>query len=63
MEPGRDLLTYHNEDEIPDLIDKTLKDPQFHKKIAESGKKRVLNEHTYSHRLENLIKVMKRNYA
>lgn len=63
MEPGREVLAYRSGDEIPELTDRAVRDRKFREKIAEAGYRRVLNEHTYRHRLKKLISVMKRNYG
>ena len=62
MEPGREIIAYRNADEIPELVNRALKDNIFRKNIIAAGYKRVLNEHTYRHRVNRLINVMKRNY-
>jgi spore maturation protein CgeB len=63
MEPGRDLLAYGNAEEIPDLVGRCLHDGRFHGKIAESGYRRVLDEHTYVKRAEKLVAAMRRDYT
>ena len=62
MEPGKEVLAYHNGNEIPELVNHALKDEAFRKKIAEDGYRRVIKEHTYVHRLNRLIDVMKKHY-
>jgi spore maturation protein CgeB len=63
MEPGKEVLAYRNGDDISELVNQALRDEDFRRKIAEAGYRRVLGEHTYCHRLEQMIKVMKRNHG
>lgn len=63
MEPGREALAYRDGDEIPELVERAIKDQEFRQKIAEAGYRRVLSQHTYCHRLKKLINVMKSNYG
>ena len=62
MEPGQEIIAYRDGTEIPELIDRATRDREFHKRIAENGYHRVLSEHTYCHRLKQMIDTMKRNY-
>jgi spore maturation protein CgeB len=63
MEPGRDVLAYRKGEEIPSLVEKALGDDEFRRKVAESGHRRVLREHTYCHRVRHLIEVMRRHHG
>ncbi|MCF8067728.1 MAG: glycosyltransferase [Desulfobacterales bacterium] len=58
MEPGKELLAYKHADEIHELVEQTLNDNLFYSSICRHGHNRVLNEHTYCHRLKQLIQVM-----
>ena len=63
MEPGKEVLAYRNGDDISELVNQALRDEDLRRKIAEAGYRRVLGEHTYCHRLEQMINVMKRNHG
>lgn len=63
MEPGREVLAYRRAEEIPDLVDRALKDERLRHKIAAQGYHRVRAEHTYRHRIERLIAVMREHYG
>ncbi len=63
MEPGVEILAYRTGDEVPEGISRVLRDEAFRKKISEAGYRRVLGEHTYVHRLREMIRVMRRNSA
>ena len=62
MEPGREIIAYRDGDEIPELVNRAIEDREFRKRIVENGYRRVLNEHTYCHRLKKMIDTMKKNY-
>ena len=47
---------------MPELIRYYLARPDARKRIAEAARKRVLKEHTYAHRLQNLIARMREVY-
>ena len=45
------------------MVSHALSDKAFRKKVSEAGYHRVMSEHTYVHRLQELLQVMKRNYS
>lgn len=51
FEPGREILVYHDADELNALVARLRREPKFAMKIAEAGRQRVLAEHTYAHRV------------
>lgn len=63
FEPGREVVFYHEPDEVPDLLKHYLANPGQRARIAEAARKRVLAEHTYAHRLQTLIARMREVYA
>ncbi len=62
MKVGEEVVCYRDKEEIPDLIKFYLKHDTLREKIARQGRKRVLKEHTYVHRLEELCLYMKRHF-
>ena len=60
---GDDIITFKDKEEIPDLVEFYLKHPDTRKSIALKGRARVLNNHTYTHRLKNMIEFMKERYS
>ncbi len=62
FEPGREVVVFQDVSEIPDLIRHYLKHPAERKAIGERGRQRVLQEHTYRHRLEQIIARMRSRY-
>jgi spore maturation protein CgeB len=63
MEPGREILTYSSREEIPEKVGRVLKDRNLYDRICEAGYRRVVNAHTYRHRVARLVDVMKTNYG
>jgi spore maturation protein CgeB len=63
MQPGVEVLAYQTGDEIPEMVDRALKDGAFYRSVSEAGYRRILAEHTYVHRLREMIRVMRRNSA
>ena len=63
MIPGKEVLAYDFPHEIPDLTQRALKDADWRKSVARAGRRRVLGEHTYVHRLQTLVFQMKKTYG
>jgi len=55
LEPDREIVTFGTEDEMVEKINHYLKDEQLRGKIAEAGRKRVLNQHTYEIRMRQMV--------
>jgi spore maturation protein CgeB len=51
-----ELVVFRDTDELKRLIRYYLERPDERKRIAENGRKTVLAEHTYKHRIEEMIK-------
>ena len=60
---GKEVVCYTEPDEVPELISFYLRHDQERLKIIERAHKRVLNEHTYEHRLTKMLLCMRKNYA
>ena len=52
-----EICTYKDILELKDILEKIKKEPNSFDKIRENGYKRVLNEHTYEHRMKSVIKI------
>ncbi len=63
FEPGREVIYYNHPDEIPGLVEIYLNKPKERKRIAEAGRKRVLAEHTYDHRMTTLVDAMRKTFG
>ena len=56
FEPGREILVYQDREELNALAARLRREPAFGTQIAEAGRRRVLAEHTYSHRVQTILK-------
>jgi spore maturation protein CgeB len=54
FEPGKEVLVYRNADELNGLYNRLLGDPAQAARIGEAGRRRVMAEHTFAHRLATL---------
>jgi len=55
LAPGREVAVFDNEGQLLEMIDHYLRHPEERQRIAQAGRRRVLNEHTYYHRMEALL--------
>jgi len=55
FEPGREILVYRDADELNALIARLRREPAFAGEIAAAGRRRVLAEHTYTHRVTLIL--------
>lgn len=55
LEPGKDLLCYRTMDELLELTEGLIHDPDGHEALAQSGYQTVLNRHLYRHRAEWIL--------
>jgi spore maturation protein CgeB len=60
---GKEVVTYKNRDEIPELVRFYLHNPKERENISRRGRERILKEHTYKHRLGTIIQNMKNRYG
>src|SRR4030042_758939 len=60
LDPGKESVCYHHPEEIPDLVRFYLHHPEARRQIIEGGRARVLREHTYRHRLQEMLAVLRR---
>ena len=60
---GKEVITYRNMEEIPELLKYYLNNALERKRIAEHGRERIVREHTYVHRIKILIDSMKKRYS
>ncbi len=63
FEPGKEIVVYHNPDEIPGLVAKYLKDAAARKKITQAAQKRIQAQHTYDHRIQALLENMRLQFG
>lgn len=60
LEPGKESACYHHPEEIPDLVRFYLDHPEARRQIIERARARVLQEHTYRHRIQEMLVVLRR---
>jgi spore maturation protein CgeB len=60
FEPGREVLTYVSADDLVKQVTVLLKDEDRRQELATAGQKRTLSEHTYAHRMEELISIVEK---
>lgn len=63
FELGKEVIAFEQVEEIPDLVRFYLVNPATRETIAAQGRKRVLQEHTYRHRLNRVIEQMRSRYG
>jgi len=63
FELGKEVIAFEEVEEIPDLVRFYLHNPGKREAIAAQGRKRVLQEHTYKHRLNRIIERMRSRYG
>jgi hypothetical protein len=60
FEPGKEIIAYHTPEECVELTQYYLDHPDERRTIAQAGQQRVLREHTYRHRMQQLIDTVER---
>ncbi|WP_029895389.1 CgeB family protein [Desulfohalovibrio reitneri] len=63
FEPGREVVFYTSPEEASELAARYLDDPAARARVAEAARQRVLAEHTYDHRLAELLEAMRSIYG
>ncbi|MCA9090879.1 MAG: glycosyltransferase [Planctomycetaceae bacterium] len=61
--PGEHLVTYRSDQELLDRVAFFLQHPQDRDRIARNGWDHVLRNHTYLHRMQELLRVTARHFA
>lgn len=60
FEPGKEVVTYASEDELVQKIHRYLRDEDDRIEIARAGQARTLRDHTYRHRMRELVEILRR---
>jgi len=60
FEPGKEVIAYHTPEECAELIQYYLEHDEERKAIARAGQQRTLREHTYYHRMQELVDIVRR---
>ncbi len=58
FEPGREVVTYHSLIECAELIQYYLAHEEERQAVARAGQQRTLREHTYYHRMQELVEIV-----
>jgi len=58
-----EVVSYDSFDECRDLLRFYRTRPEFRKAVAAHARRRILAEHTYVHRLEQMVRIMKNSFA
>jgi spore maturation protein CgeB len=58
FEPGKEIETFRNLDELRDKVRYYLDHPDERRAIAEAGRRRAHSEHTYTNRLKQMLDVV-----
>jgi len=58
-----EVAVYRHHREIPELVERHLKDEKGREAIARAARRRILAEHTYERRLERLLAVMRNTFG
>ena len=60
FEPGKEVVAYRTPEECAELIAHYLEHPVEREAIASAGQQRTLREHTYYHRMQELVEIIGR---
>jgi len=63
FEPERELVFYRSLEDLHARIDEFLSHPEQREPIIQAGKQRVLVDHTYDRRLDDLLDILSRSFA
>ncbi len=63
FEPKKEMIVYHDPEEIKDLISYYLSKTSERDAIVKASRRRVLEEHTWEHRLQTLLNRMREVYG
>jgi spore maturation protein CgeB len=55
LEPGREVAVFENEAQLLEMVEHYRRYPEQRAAIAQAGRRRVLAQHTYYHRMEALL--------
>ncbi len=55
FDPGQEILVYRDAAELNELIHRLQQEPDFGVRIARAGRRRILADHTYQHRIRFIL--------
>lgn len=62
FEVGKEVVAYSSQEEAMELIRHFVAHPKEAAEIANAGQRRTLAEHTYAHRMQELVPILERYY-
>jgi len=62
FEIGREVAAYSSQEEAAELMRHYIDHPEEAAAIASAGQKRTFSEHTYAHRMAELVPILERHY-
>lgn len=60
FEPGKEVVAYRNVDECAQIVKYYLEHEEERSAIANAGQQRTLREHTYYHRMQELVEIVRK---
>ena len=63
FEPGREVISFREPGEVGDLVRYYLAHPAEREQVARAARRRVLAHHTWDHRVEEIVRVMREIYG
>ena len=52
------VATYETPEELPELLDRYLREPEERRRMAERGRRAVLERHTFAHRVDTILELI-----
>ena len=62
FEPGNEVVTYRSPEECAEIIRYYMEHNEERQAIARAGQERTLKEHTYYHRMQELVKIVNKYF-
>jgi spore maturation protein CgeB len=63
FETGREVMVYNTPEDIPELAARCLRDRALRERVGAAARARILAEHTYEHRLQELLSAMRASFG
>ena len=63
FESGREVVAYDGVDDLVEKIRHFLKHDEERRRVAAAGQRRTLTEHTYGHRIRQLVRMLEARLA
>lgn len=62
FEDGKHLIAYDSDEDLVDKVRRYLDDESAREALARQGREEVLQRHTYSHRVEEILAIVRRHF-